>query len=109
MQDENECDKFLHKNICGDAFALDPKSRLAVLGGQFYSSVIDMVSPDTIVKQIALGAPRKWLVTNYEWELCANSTETNRYLQSRDKVVEIVNCHTYDTLNTLSGHYRSIK
>jgi hypothetical protein len=69
-------------DLQGDAFAFDQRSRLVVVGGQFHTSLIDINNPEKELKQIKLENPKKWFVTNYDFETYTNSTENNRYLQT---------------------------
>lgn len=104
--DEN-CEQALHETTCGDAFALDLKKKFALFGGQYYTTLVNLEDPTDIVKQIELKTPTKWFVTNYQWDpLCVNGSE--RFLQTRNKLIELVNCETSETCITLNGHGRSI-
>lgn len=73
----------------GHAFALDPRTKLAVFGGQYNTTLININEPSNIIKQINLKPPIKSYVTNYEWDpfnsLMSDSTNSAappRFLQT---------------------------
>jgi hypothetical protein len=52
----------------GDEFALDGRTKLAVIGGKLQTSLVNVKDPNNILKQIELKPSKKWAVSNYEWE-----------------------------------------
>jgi len=54
--------------IKGDEFALDGRTKLALVGGKLCTCLINVKEPSNILKQIELKPSKKWAVSNYEWE-----------------------------------------
>ena len=65
----------------GDAFALDARTQLCLVGGFQSTNLLNLNEPDTITKSHPIDYPLKWQVSNYEWDLF-NSAETERFLQT---------------------------
>lgn len=57
-----------------------------------------------LVKTIDNNLPKKWSIGNYDW----NIIDSNKYLQTRDKIIEINDIETSSLLLTLNGHSRCI-
>lgn len=74
---------FMHRFFIfkGDAFSINPRSKLAIFGGQYSSTVISLLEPGNILKSIDVKSPVKWFVVNYDWDL-HSSSENERFLQS---------------------------
>ena len=87
--------KIYHKNIIknkiqpkqGDAFSLEPKSKYAIFGGEYNSTIVDLTDPTDIVKQIPIKTPLKWFVNNYDWDPFRGN---ERFIQSVRKISLII-------------------
>ncbi|RNA27104.1 WD repeat-containing 59, partial [Brachionus plicatilis] len=104
---EDKCEAYAHENFHGDAFAFDSRNRFILLGGNGRTGLVHLDQLDKVVCSIDLKSPFKWHVTNYEWDLF-NSNECERYLQTRNKIIEIVDVKYLESIQVLEGHARNI-
>lgn len=103
---DESCEQTAHETICGEAFTFDEKRKFALFGGKEHTALVHLDDPSNVIKQYALEAPHKWSVSNYEWDpLSLNGNE--RFLQTRNKLIELVNSETGD-LFILDGHGKRV-
>jgi hypothetical protein len=93
----------------GKSFAFDYKSKFCVFGGKTSSRIVDFSCGglDNVVQEIPINKPFKWSINSYEWDPLQCRTEA-RFLQTRNKIIEIINVETNTNLLTLKGHGRII-
>lgn len=110
---DDKCDHFRHETTYGYAFAVDPKNKLALIGGQYNETIgqnqttlVNLNDINNVVKFINIKAPLKWHVTNYEWDQFNNNSD--RYLQTRQNIIEIINLETSQAICSLNGNSKQI-
>ena len=66
----------------GNAFAVDNRNKLAVFGGDIFSSIVDLTKPEDVLMLVDIKTPNKWFVNNFDWDPLVSNRDQSRYLQT---------------------------